>query len=121
MPSRALVRAFLALYITLGAVVVIQSVQTVIAASRGLFAGPEQTLALLLGSCEAVAALLFLIPRTMRIGAYSLVAIFGLAFVLHALAGRPNFALVVYFAATLFVQLHGVRGYHWRAASPHTA
>ena len=121
MPPRSLVRAFLALYVTLGVVVVIQSVQTVVSAYRGFFTGHEQLLALILGSLETIAAILFLIPRTMRIGAYSLVTIFALAFFLHAHAGQPNFALLVYLAGTLFVLMHGVKGYRWHTTDPHTA
>lgn len=92
MPARSLVRAFLALSIALGAVIIIQSVQ-------------------------AVAALFFLIPRTMRIGAVALVAIFALAFGLHALGGQPNLALLVYAAGVLFVRNHVVKGYRWQVDS----
>jgi hypothetical protein len=117
MPPRPLVRAFLALYVTLGVVVIFQSVQTILAAHHGFFAGHDQPLALILGTVETIAALLFLIPRTMRFGAAALVAVFALAFGLHALEGQSNPALLVYGAGVVFVRIHGVEGYRWQAAS----
>jgi hypothetical protein len=109
MASRPLARAFLALYVTLGLVVLIQSVETIVAARRGEIAGPNRHHALILGAVEAGAALLFLVPRTMRVGAVTLLAIFALAFGLHALSGDLPLALLVYAAGVLFVYVHGVR------------
>ncbi|HTR21600.1 MAG TPA: hypothetical protein VMH88_12165 [Gemmatimonadales bacterium] len=117
MPPRTLVRAFLVLYVTLGVVVLVQSVATVITAAHGLVAAPDRVHALLVGGVEAIAALLFLVPRTMGIGANTLLAVFALAFSLHALEGHPNLALLVYAAAVLFVRIHGVQGYRWKAAT----
>jgi len=118
MPPRALVRAFLGLYVTLGVVVLIQSMQTIIAVRQGTIVGHDRPHALLLGAVETIAALLFLLPRTMGVGANILLAVFALAFGLHALEGHPNPALLVYAAGVLFVRIHGVTGYHWRAATP---
>jgi uncharacterized membrane protein YphA (DoxX/SURF4 family) len=109
MPGRSLVRAFVALYLTLGAVVLVQSVQTVIGARRGAFRPGDQLHAFILGSVEVVGALLFLIPRTMRTGAAVLLAIFALAFLLHATEGDLHLTLLVYAAGVLFVRIHGVR------------
>jgi hypothetical protein len=117
MAPRTLVRAFLGLYVTLGIVVLIQSVETIIAARHGAVTTPDRLHALLVGTVEAIAALLFLIPRTMGIGANTLLAVFALAFGLHALDGHPNLALLVYAAAVLFVRIHGVQGYRWKAAT----
>ena len=64
-----------------------------------------------------LAALLFLAPRTMRLGAVALLAIFALAFGLHALSGDLHLTLLVYSAGVLFVHVHGVRGYRWQAAT----
>lgn len=113
MPPRPLVRAFLALYVTLGVIVMVQSVQTVMAAIGGRFHPQDRTHAILLGSLESVAALLFLIPRTMRLGAAGLLLVFVVAFLRHAVGGEPPLALVVYGVAVLFVRVHGVQGYHW--------
>ena len=115
MPSRSLVRAFLALYVTLGIVVCVESVLTVVAALHGRFSPHDRPHALLLGNLEAGAAILFLIPRTMPAGAALLLPIFALAFVLHLAGGHPNYPLLIYAAAVVFIRVHGVRGYHWSA------
>jgi uncharacterized membrane protein HdeD (DUF308 family) len=113
MPSRSLVRTFLVLYATLGVVVCLESVLTVVAALHGGFSPHDRPHALLLGGVEAAAAILFLIPRTMPAGATFLLAVFALAFGLHLAGGHPNFGLLIYAAAVLFIRAHGVRGYHW--------
>lgn len=112
-PPRALVRSFLALYATLGVVILVQSVQTVLAARAGAMHGSDRLHALVLGRVEAVAAVAFLVPRAMQAGAVALLAIFALAFGLHLLQGSPNLGLLVYGAGVLFVRVHGVAGYHW--------
>ncbi len=116
MPSRALVRAFLALYVTLGAIVLVESIDTVMAATHGDIHGHTRVHALILGSFEIVAAALFLIPRTMRWGAAGLLVIFALAFAIHTIDGQPPLNLLVFAAAVLFVRVHGVTGYRWAAA-----
>ena len=112
-PPRSLVRAFLALYVTLGLVVLFESVATVLAATGHGFHGPDRLHAQILGSVEAVAAVAFLVPRAMAVGATALLAIFALAFGLHILQGSPNLVLLVYGAGVLFVRVHGVAGYQW--------
>jgi hypothetical protein len=107
-PDRPLFRQFVVLYVTLGLVVLIQSVETAVAAVRGTIPPADQHHALILGTLETIAAVLFLVPRTMRLGADLLLVIFGLAFVLHALRGDPPLTLLVYGAAALFVRTHGV-------------
>ena len=117
MAPRPLVRAFLTLYVTLGLVVLVQSGQTILEAQQGAVAGPERRHALILGAVEVLAALLFLVPRTMRMGAVALLVIFALAFGLHAFAGDFHLTLLVYAAGVLFVHVHGVRGYRWETAT----
>jgi hypothetical protein len=117
MPSPSLVRAFLVLYVAVGAIVLLESVLTVVAALQGGFTPQDRPHALILGSLESVAAGLFLIPQTMRWGATALLVIFTVAFGLHLAGGHPNFALLVYAAAVLFVRAHGVQGYRWSAAA----
>ncbi|MFI5210999.1 MAG: hypothetical protein ACHQ2E_11185 [Gemmatimonadales bacterium] len=107
MPTPSLVRAFRLFHLTLGAVVLIQSVQTVLAARNGGLAPGDRVHGLVLGSLEAVAALLFLLPRTMRAGAVMLLVIFAAAFGLHALRGDVATTLLVYAAGVLFVREHG--------------
>ena len=112
-PPRSLVRSFLVLYVTLGLVVLVESIVTVMRARGGAFHGPDRLHALILGSLEAAAAVAFLIPRVMHVGAVVLLGIFALAFGLHLLNGSPNLVLLVYGAGVLFVRVHGVSGYHW--------
>ncbi len=117
MPPRSLVRAFLTLYVTVGIIVCLESVQTVRAALRGGFSAHDRPHALVLGALEAAAAILFLIPQTMRWGAAGLLVIFALAFGLHLAGGHPNFDLLVFAAAVLFIRVHGVAGYRWSPAA----
>lgn len=57
-----------------------------------------------LGSAEALAALLFLVPRTMRLGGWLLLGTFLLAAVVHVLHGSPNVgSLAIYAIAVLLV------------------
>ena len=116
-PPRPLVCGFLALYFTLGVVIAVQSVQTIVDAQRGYLSGHDRAPALILGTIETIAALLFLVPRTMRFGSVSLMIVFTLAFVIHALGGQPNLALLVYAAGVLFIHIHGVKGYRWQATT----
>jgi hypothetical protein len=113
MQARSLVRAFLILYVTIGVVVWIESVATVVAAVRGELPTLERPHALVLGGVEVVAAVLFLIPGTMRWGAAGLLVIFALAFGIHAAGGDLNLDLLIFAAAVLFVRTHGVHGYRW--------
>ena len=69
MPDRPLFRQFVVLYVTLGLVVLIQSVETAVGAVRGTIPPVDQHHALILGTLETIAAVLFLVPRTMRLGA----------------------------------------------------
>src|SRR5262245_19374225 len=106
MPSRTLVRAFFALWWVLGALLLVYSVQ---AASHSLTAsgnGVNLHVAVL-AAVEAVAALLFLVPRTMRVGGASLLVVFAFAFVLHALSGEFASHLLLYAAGVSFVMAHG--------------
>lgn len=108
MPNTPLHRSFAVLYLTVGAVVLVQSIQTVLAAVPDQLPAGAQHHATVLGGAEAFAAMLFLVPRTMRRGADVLLVIFALAFVLHAMRGDLVLALAVYGAAVLFVRTHGV-------------
>lgn len=66
--------------------------------------GFPQWLRVALGSAEALAALLFLVPRTVRLGGWFLLGIFFLAALVHVLHGSPNVgALAIYAIAVLMV------------------
>jgi hypothetical protein len=62
---------------------------------------------LALGWCEIAAAILFLVPRTVVAGAWSLVAIFLFAVALHVLHGEYEVgALLVWTVAVLAILAH---------------
>jgi hypothetical protein len=104
-PPIALRRAFLALHWTLGVVVLLDSLLTTQAALQA----PNSHLALLAGT-ESIAAVLFLMPATLRWGGGLLIATFALAFLAHAAQGDMHGPLLVYAAATAFVMVHSSAG-----------
>jgi hypothetical protein len=107
MTNLSLPRSFQIFHLTLGAVVLAQSVET------ALFAAPLSSQAgasphlFVLAAVEAAAALLFLMPRTLRVGGWLLLATFAAALVAHALRGELLGTLLVYAAGTLLVMTHG--------------
>ena len=104
MPSRSLLRAFVLLWWTLGVALLIGSLHTV----RGaLHAGPANPHLALLGGIEAVAAVLFLVPRTLRPGAAGLALTLAVAFLVHVVLHQFRWDLLVFAAAVLFVAVHG--------------
>jgi hypothetical protein len=106
MSSNSVVRGFLALWWTLGVLLVVYSVQAgwhALGAGRN---GPDVHVAIL-AAVEAIAGLLFLVPRTMRAGGSCLLAVFAVAFVLHGIKGEFPSQLLLYAVAVSFVMLHG--------------
>ena len=99
---RAVRGSYLAFRLTLGAVILLSSFP-VAAASIGT---GHWHLAALAGT-EAIGAILFLLPRTLRVGAALLLLTLGIAIVTHALRGEFEGRLVVYLVATLFVFAQG--------------
>ena len=98
-----LMRAFFLLWWTLGVILFVLSVRTVRFA-LGFHHDPH---AVLLGSIEAVAALVFLIPQTMRTGGGALLAVLAIAALLHTMQGQFPGPLLIYAAGVLFVIVHG--------------
>ncbi|MBI5868058.1 MAG: hypothetical protein HZB43_07205 [candidate division Zixibacteria bacterium] len=105
MPSIATVRAFALLWWSLGALLLILSLNTVLHWTNG--ATPDSHHIFVLAGVEAISAALFLIPRTQRAGAIGLVVTLLAAFALHALQTGYRWDLVVYAIAVAFVALHG--------------
>jgi hypothetical protein len=99
-----LARAFVVLWWTLGLVIFYLSVRTLV---QGTTSSPRDAHAIIIGGLEAVAALLFVVPKTARIGAVGLLVIIALAFALHALKGEFVAPFLVYAAGVLFVLVHG--------------
>src|SRR5271167_2921929 len=121
MQSRHLIRAFLVLWWTLGLLLFWYSVRTVI----GTLSSPKvaaDSHAVILAGLEAIAAILFLVPRTMRVGGVCLLAIFAVAFVLHAAHREFASQLLLYSAAVAFVAVHGAYplGHRVPSLSPDT-
>ena len=99
--ARYLRHAFLLFHLVLGVALLWGSVHTV------LHLGPSDPHALIIGTVEALAAVAFLLPRTMRLGAGVLLAVLALGFVLHAARGEWRPDLLVYAAGVLLVGVHG--------------
>jgi hypothetical protein len=106
MRSIGLIRAFFGLWWTAGGVIVFLSARTLwrAASEPGLSHRPH---VMLLAGVEAIAALLFLIPRTLRLGVTGLLLTFATAFVAHLVQGQFPAELLTYAAAVSFVGVHG--------------
>jgi hypothetical protein len=105
MPDQNIARAFLALWWILGILLVAYSVQT---AWLSLAAGSGVDIHVaILASTEAIAGLLFLIPKTMRAGGVCLLAVFALALALHGRKGEFEGQLLIYAVAVSLVMVQG--------------
>ncbi|MGO9830920.1 MAG: hypothetical protein ACLPJH_12345 [Myxococcaceae bacterium] len=105
MPRRALLRSFVALWWILGISLFIGGAQTALDAlqsSRGV--NPHLVL---LGSLEAAAALFFLLPWTLRLGAGGLLLALSTALVFHLTRQQLRWDLLIFGAAVFFVAIHG--------------
>jgi uncharacterized membrane protein YphA (DoxX/SURF4 family) len=105
MPPRRLIRAFLVLWLVTGSILLLGGVETARDAWAGT-SGAHPHIAVI-GAVEALAAILFLIPRTMRLGALALLATIGAALLIHSSQGQFRGDLLVYGAAVAFVAIHG--------------
>ena len=108
MPAKSPITAFRILWWTLGLGLFVLSVTTVITAT----AGPHADLhAILIGGLEAISAILFLIPKTMRVGATGLLIAIFIAFATHGIVLKHfRWDLLIYGAAVYFVAAHGAGG-----------
>jgi hypothetical protein len=100
--TRRLRAAFVLLHVTLALLLGIGGALTAAHAT-----GAHAMHLIVLGGFESVAAVLFLFPRTLRLGAAGLLLSCGAAFVAHASMGQWRADLLVYMVAVLFVALHG--------------
>lgn len=108
MNSHALRRSFIAFHLTLGIVVLVESLITVLHASGhgGAVRHYSPLLAWFAGA-EVIAALLFLLPATLKVGAWSLLVIFFFALAFHGLHGELQLTLLVYGVGVILVMAHG--------------
>lgn len=107
MNRQALRRSFIIFHLTLGAVVFLQSVIAVFQTRGAGGASHASRGVAVLASAEAVAAILFVVPATLRAGALSLLAILFFALAFHGLHGELQSTLLVYAAGVFFVLVHG--------------
>ncbi len=105
--NRKLVLIFAAFHATLGLVILVQSVETALHALSAHGAQPLQVGLALFAGAEALAAALFLVPATTRLGAVALIVIFAVALGLHGLQGEFELTLLVYAAGVALVMVHG--------------
>ena len=94
-------RAFIVFHLVLGFALLWGSVHTV------LHLGATDLHARVIGSVEALGAVAFLVPRTLRLGAVLLLVTILLALVVHAARGEWRPDLLVYAAGVLLVAVHG--------------
>jgi hypothetical protein len=95
-------RAFAVFHATLGLVVLVESVQTVLHA-LGLRGGAVNHHLVLLALVEAIGAALFLFPPTLSAGGIAMLATFAVAVLVHASRGEFLLDLLVFAAGTLLV------------------
>lgn len=93
----------LALHLTLGLVILFESARELLHAATRAGHGHLAVVA----TIEGIAAILFLWPRTMRLGGLVLTAVLAGALIVHAVRGEFLAPLLVYAVATLFVTVNG--------------
>jgi hypothetical protein len=76
--------------------------------------GPDLHLGFVI-ALEGIGAVLFLIPRTLRVGAIALLIVLLGGFAVHVTRGELEVQLLIYAAGVWFVMVHGAA---WGAPSP---
>ena len=99
-------RSLAAFHVVLGGGLLIGSVQTLLPALSSGADHRSVHIALLAG-VEALGAVLFLIPRTLRVGAALLLLTIVVAFIAHGVQGHWRWDLAIFAAGTWFVAVHG--------------
>jgi hypothetical protein len=96
-------RGLMVLRIVLGLVVGGYSLALVIEQLRGHTHHPV----LLLGVAELAASILLLIPQTVRLGGISLMVVFAVAAIFHALHGEYSIGFLAVYAAAAYAVVAG--------------
>jgi hypothetical protein len=104
MNNQTLRHSFIIFHLTLALVVLAQSLVTALQTGG---TSHVKLFVTVLASAEAVAAVLFIVPATLRVGAFALLAIFFFALAFHGLHGEFPSTLLVYAAGVLLVMTHG--------------
>jgi hypothetical protein len=91
---------------TVGIVVLIASVQTFFHSAHRLASGGAHNVFLpLLSGAETLGAVLFLVPKTTRVGSFLLLVKFAIALIFHLTHGEWDIGfLIVYIAAVVVVR-----------------
>jgi hypothetical protein len=106
--SLRLVWTFAVFHATLGIVVFVASMTTLLRALGWQGGGvPHLHHLALLAGIETLGALLFLVPPTVGVGGVLLLGTFALAIAVHLLRGEFPAQLFVYAAGTALVMVHG--------------
>ena len=116
-PPRGLAVAYLVFWLVLGGVLLVGSARTLLAALHGGH-GPAHVQPALLAGLAMVGALLFLVPRTLRLGGVILLVTFGLALGTHQREHPIPGRLLLCVAATVFVVAHGPVPMAWLRGRP---
>ena len=98
-------RAFMALHWALGLGILVATLQTLLHVTRE-HGGPDLHMGFLV-ALESVGAVLFLIPRTLRVGAVALLIVLLGGFAVHVARGELEVQLLIYAAGVWFVMVHG--------------
>src|SRR5881628_585596 len=116
MNDRPLRHAFMIFHCTLAVVVFLQSLSTMLHAIHAPVANPLGSHLPWFAGAEAIAAALFLLPKTLRIGGWVLLAIFAVAVAVHGFHGELS--LLVYAAGVALGMVHG-SAFNRGAIQPH--
>lgn len=105
MPAADVRRAFIVLHSVLGLGLLVATLQTLVHMMRD-HGGPGLHLGFVI-AVEAIGAVLFMIPRTLRVGAIALLIVLVGGFAAHLTRGELEVQLLIYAAAVWFVLIHG--------------
>ena len=105
MNSKPFKSAFAVFHILLGVVVLLQSIGVVLRAHSESVVLAMSSHLTILAIAEAVSALLFLIPKTTRLGGCILLVIFAIAVFVHGVRGELS--LLVYASGVVLVMIQG--------------
>ncbi len=105
MPTPNVRRAFIVLHAALGLGLLVATLQTFLHMMHE-HGGPGFHLGFVI-AMEGIGAVLFLIPRTLRVGAIALLIVLVGGFATHLTRGEFEVQLLVYAAAVWFVMAHG--------------
>ena len=106
MTTPLLRRSFTVFHFVLGLGILWLSVRSVIWAVHTGTGGQHNPHVALLAGVEAIGALLFLIPRTLRLGAALLLLTIGVATFVHGFSGEWRVDLLIYAAGVWLVAAH---------------